>query len=341
MGSGVRVTLRYIHTYRDNRGTLRRYFRRPGQPKIPLPGSPGSREFEAAYHAAFAGIARKPVGANRSAPGSVGAAVAAYYGDNAFLSLKPSTQKMRRAILERFRADFGAQPLALMRPQDVAKLLGSKKPFAARNWLKTLRGLMKFAASTGLRPDDPTEGFEPVKMKAGTIHTWTEDEIARFEAHYPIGTRERLAMALLLFTAVRRGDAVRLGPQHIRAGRLDYRQEKTGRQLAIPLHPALVEILNATSTAQLAFLTTAHGKPFTAAGFGNWFRERCNAAGLPQCSAHGLRKAQARRLAEAGCSAHEIAAITGHKTLSEVQRYAEAASQAKLADAAIARTQNG
>lgn len=338
----MKVSLPYIQQYRDQHGKLKRYVRRPGQPKIRLPGEPGSPEFIAAYNAALSGhrIAPSARGRDRLPVGSVGQAIAEYYQHNSFLALAPGTRKMRRAILERFRAQDGDKPLALMKPEHVAKKLGAMKPFASRNWLKTLRGLMAFAVATGLRQDDPTEGFKPAKAKAGAIHTWTEDEIAIFERHHAVGTRARLAFSLLLHTASRRGDLVRLGRQNIRGGRLYYRQQKTGRALAIPLHHELVSVIEASRTDHLTFLVTAHGKPFSAAGFGNWFREMCNAAGLPQCSAHGLRKAQARRLAEAGCSAHEIASITGHKTLSEVQRYAEQASQAKLAEAAI-RTVSG
>ena len=333
----MKVDLPYVQEYRNRHGKLYRYFRRPGSPKIQLPGEPGSRQFIAAYNAALAGfrIEREP---EEPKTGTISAAISAYYQHNSFLSLAIGTRKMRRAILERFRTKDGHRLLTEMRPEDVAKRLGAMKPFAARNWLKTLRGLMTFAVETGLRKADPTARYKPVKAKAGGHHTWTEDEIDAYEHAFAVGTRARLAMALLLFTAARRSDAVRLGPQHVRAGRIVYRQEKTGRQLAIPIHPQLAEILNAAPSGHLTFLVTAHGKPFSAAGFGNWFRECCDAAGLPHCSAHGLRKAQARRLAEAGCSAHEIAAITGHKTLKEVQRYTEAVDQARMADAAISRT---
>lgn len=258
------------------------------------------------------------------------------YGHSSFMTLAPQTQKMRRAILENFRSKHGDKRIAKMPREYVARLIASKKPFAARNWLKTLRGLMQFAVTTGLRSDDPTAGIEAPRARAGTIHTWTEAEIAQFEARHEMGSRPRLAMALLLFTAARRGDAIGLGPQHVRNGMLAYRQQKTGRTLELPLHPELAAILAASAVSHLTFLTTAAGAPFTPAGFGNAFREWCNEAGLKHCSAHGLRKAQARRLAEAGCSAHEIAAITGHKTLAEVQRYADAANQARMARSAMA-----
>lgn len=329
--------LPYINEYRDRHGRLRRYFRKRGRPQIPLPGKPGTPEFQLAYNAALASLAVREIGKERSAPGTVGGAVAAYYQHTRFLALAPSTQKMRRAILERFRNEHGEKRLALMERSHVARILGAKKPFAARNWLKTLRGLMEFAVELGLRRDDPTAGIEPAKAREGRIHTWTEEEIAAFEQRHPIGSRERLAMALLLYTGQRRSDVVRMGPQHIRDGWISVRQQKTGRTLEIPVHPRLAEILAASSIGNLAFLVTAAGAPFTAAGFGNKMREWCEEAGLPQCSAHGLRKALCRRLAELGCTAPQIAAISGHTSLREVQRYIEEANQMVLAEAAILR----
>jgi integrase len=103
----------------------------------------------------------------------------------------------------------------------------------------------------------------------------------------------------------------------------------------IPIHPELASIMAASSTGQMTFLTTQFARPFTSAGFGNWFRGQCNAAGLPRCSAHGLRKAAARRLAEAGCTAHEIASITGHASLKEIARYTRGADQRRLAQSAM------
>ena len=148
-------------------------------------------------------------------------------------------------------------------------------------------------------------------------------------------TRARLALAMLLYTGQRRGDIIRLGRQHIREGFIHVRQQKTGIELAIPIHATLAAIIAETPIHHLTLLTTQTGKPFSPAGFGNWFRDRCNEAGLSHCSAHGLRKAAARRLAEAGCTMHEIAAITGHASLSEVQRYTKAADQKRLALAAM------
>jgi integrase len=132
---------------------------------------------------------------------------------------------------------------------------------------------------------------------------------------------------------------VRIGRQHVRNGALHLTQGKTGAELVIPVHPELATIIAATPSDQLTYLVTEYGQPFTPAGFGNWFRAQCNAAGLPrECAAHGLRKAACRRLAEAGASANVIAAISGHRTLREVERYTRAADQARMARAGMELT---
>jgi integrase len=338
----MRIRLKYVNEYRDRHGVVRRYFRRPEQPAIALPGAPGSREFMEVYNAALAQLRVREIGKDRSVPGTINAAIAAYYTHNKFLALADSTRKMRRAVLERFRADHGGKRIATLAREHVVAILGKQKPFAAHNYLKALRGLMEFAAAIGLRKDDPTAGIERVKAKAGRIHTWTEAEIAQFEVKHPIGSRARLAMGLLLYTGQRRSDVIRMGPQHIRDGILFVRQQKTSMAkadevLEIPIHPELARIIAASKGGNLSFLVTGYGAAFTSAGFGNLFRQWCDEANLHQCSAHGLRKAACRRLAEAGCTAPQIAAISGHKTLAEVQRYIAAADQARLARQAVGK----
>jgi integrase len=292
------------------------------------------------YEAALAGE-QMAVGTKRSRPGSVSAAIAGYYTSLEFRSLAPGTQGMRRAILERFRREHGDKPMALLPPKFIMVMLGKMKPFAARNWLKTIRGLLQFAVAQEFCPADVTQAIKLPRVKTDGHHTWTETEIAQFETHHAIGSKARLALALGIYTGLRRGDAVALGPQHLREGMLTVRQGKTGRVIRIPVHSDLLAVLGATPSGNMAFLVTAFDKPFTAAGFGAWFRKRCDEAGLSEdCSFHGLRKAACRRLAEAGCSANEIAAISGHASLREVERYTKAADQERMARNAMARTGN-
>jgi integrase len=196
---------------------------------------------------------------------------------------------------------------------------------------------MAHAVEVEFRKDDPTRDVKAIKVKSEGFHSWSEAEIEQFEARHPIGTNARLAFALLLFTGQRRSDVVVMGRQHVRDGYIHVRQQKTGIELDIPIMPELQAIIGDTSKDNLTFLVTQFGRPFTVAGFGNWFRARCNEAGLPHCSAHGLRKAASRRLAELGCTVHEVAAITGHASLREVQRYTKGADQRRLATSAIAK----
>jgi integrase len=203
--------------------------------------------------------------------------------------------------------------------------------------------MMRHAVESGLRGDDPTRDVRAIRVKSDGFHSWTEAEIAQFENRHQVGSRARLALALLLHTGQRRSDVVCMGPQHVRDGAIHVRQLKTGVALEIPVCADLAEIIAATPAAALVFLTNDRGRPFTAGHFGDWFRRRCDEAGLTHCSAHGLRKAAARRLAESGCTEHEIRAITGHASLREVVRYTKAADQKRLAIQAMdkVRTASG
>jgi integrase len=333
-GSPMKRPPKYVQAFIDRNGKPRFYFRRPGFKSVPLPGLPWSPQFMEVYESALSGQPLQ-IGASKTKPGTVSAAIVGYYYDQSFLALAPSTQRPLRGILERFRAEHGDKRIALLQRQHIIALLRSKKRFAARHWLMAIRALMKYAVEIDLREDNPAAGVKLPNLKTDGYHSWTEAEIAQFQAYHGLGTRARLALTLLLYTGQRRGDVIRMGRQHIRDGIMHVRQQKTGIELAIPIHGTLASTIAEAPADHLTFLTTRNGKPFSPAGFGNYFRDCCNEAGLSHCSAHGLRKAAARRLAEAGCTMHEIAAITGHASLSEVQRYTKAADQKRLALSAM------
>jgi integrase len=212
----------------------------------------------------------------------------------------------------------------------------SATPSAAKNLLKRLRAVYKFGSARGLVTNDPTIGVKVAVPRSDGFRAWTDTEIAKFEAKWPSGSRARLALYLLLYTGQRRSDVVRMGRQHLSGEAVQVTQKKTGTHLTIPLHPKLKAELANSPADNLTFLMTAQRRPFTAVGFSNWFTECARDAGLPHNSSpHGLRKAAARRLAEAGCSGLQIAAITGHTSLKEVERYTRSAEQKRLAEAAI------
>jgi integrase len=333
----TRIKLDYVQAFVDRHGQrVRYYFRRRGYPRVALPGQPGSVEFMEAYQCALAGAPVAPAKvalAAKATPGTVNAAIIGFYQSPAFLALKPVTKTGQRNRLEAFRARHGDKRIALMGRAHIISLLDEKagKPGAQLNMLRMLKALLAFAVEAGMRPDNPTAGIKLGASKSDGHHSWTEAEIAMFETRHAIGTRARLALALLLYTAQRRADVICMGRQHIRGGEIHVTQSKTGVSLAIPIHENLAAIIAATPSHDLTFL------PFTSSAFGHWFREQCRAAGLPRnCAAHGLRKAACRRLAEAGCSANVIASISGHRTLKEVERYTKAADQARMARAGIA-----
>jgi integrase len=333
---------KYVQGWVDREGRPHHYFRRPGYPRVPLPGLPWSDEFMAAHAKALAD-APTPIGIKRSKPGSVAAAIAAYLDSTMhFGSLAANTQRNRRPILERFREQYGDMPISSMPQKFVAAILAKKKPHAAHHWLKTLHSLCVFAIEREWLREDPTRGIKLPPPKSAGYHTWTDDEIERFAAHHAVGTKARLALALLLYTVQRRSDVVRMGRQHIRNGTLHVAQEKTGAIVELPVRRELQVVLDATPNSHLTFLVTQSGQPYRPHDFSEQFRAWCDAAGLPKrCVAHGLRKAGCRRLAEAGCSANEIAAWSGHRTLREVERYTRAADQRRMARNALAKENAG
>jgi integrase len=339
----TRLRLKYINVVRKSGGRIYHYFRRPGFARVSLPGLPGSAEFMEAYQAALAGAPKLEIGASRTVPGTVNAGIAALYRSRRFTNKnrRPITQQTDRNILEAFRAKHGDKRIALMERRHILNMLDEKAdlPAAQRNLLRVLRVLLASAVEQGLRPDNPALGIKLQARATAGFHSWTEDELRQFEARHAIGTKARLALALLLYTAQRRGDVIRLGPQDMRDGRLLFTQSKTGTPVNIPVAPPLADVIAATPTVGLhTFLVTDYGRPFTAAGFGNWFRDRCREAGLTNCSAHGLRKAFLRRMAEAGCSEDFIASISGHTDMREIRTYVAAANRARMADAGMAAT---
>jgi integrase len=311
---------KYVQGFIDRHGKARFYFRRAGFKTVALWGLPWSPEFMAAYEEALAGRPAQ-VGSERVKPGTIRALAVSYYNSVAFRSMKPITQSVYRNIIDRFcrekdkdGREHGDKRAATLQREHIVKLMAARadKPDSANGLRKALRAMMKHAVEIGLRADDPTRDVRALRPRSKLgFHRWTEAEIAQFEARHPIGTKPRLALALGLYTGQARQDVVAIGPQHVRDEVLNWVRGKTER-------------------------TTG-----TVAGFGNWFREQCDMANLHHCSFHGLRKAASVRLAEAGCTPHEIAAITGHASLKEIVRYTSTVDRKRLAAAAMEKVKAG
>jgi integrase/recombinase XerD len=324
-GEVMHIRFKFLVEDVDRYGNVRLYVRVPGLRKVRIRQKFGTDEFVAAYNAALTDHVAAPRQAHEAKPGSFRWLCARYYASVTFAALDPATQSWRRRVLDSIAVAHGDKPVVLMEARHVRALRDERrdKPGAANKRLKALQALFAWATEYGSAKHNPTIGVRKIKYASTGHHSWTRDEIEMYRTRHPLGTKARLALDLLMYTTGRREDVVRLGPQHVRNGRVQFRQAKNEHRdpvdIDIPAHSALLASIEATPSRHMTFLVTKHGKPFTPAGFGNWFRDQCDQANLRHCSAHGLRKATSVALARAGASPHEIQAVTGHRTLSEVK----------------------
>lgn len=344
---------RYVHACADRHGNVRVYFRRrAGAPKIRLKEVPGTPAFDLEYQLALAA----PV-ASQNAPqshrvkrGNLGWLLEAYLRSSAFTRLSAVTKRRRKAMLERAlaeksapgsRFDFGDCPLVKFEARHIKILIERKirsgGAHAANNLLKAFRGFTRWAREFSYLDEDLAAHVKSVKSHSDGYRTWTEAEIETFRLHYPLGTLARAVLEIGVNTGLRRSDIVRLGPQHIVDGVLRMAAAKNKARLAVPVVPELQAALDALPYRGQAFVMTQYGCPFSAAGLGNWFRERCDAAGLEGLSLHGLRRSFATRLAEHGATELELMALAGWSDGKEARRYTKAANVEVLARAGIAK----
>jgi integrase len=334
----------------DRHGNIRIYFRLKGRPKVRLRGTPWTQEFMAEYEAASGGVSSSSKQSG-VAPGTWRWLCVRYFAECAdYLRLDARTKHVRRSILEstfdepiapgspKLFRDF---PLSRM-TADAIEVLRDRKiatPEAANSRIKAIRQVFKFGVRRKLTPTNPARDVEYFRSASAGFHSWTPEEVLQFEEHHPIGSKARLALALLLFTGQRRSDVIRFGKQHVRSGKLTFTQHKgrnrKPKQLTLPILAALQRVIDASPCGDLTFLVNDFNRPFTAAGFGNKFRDWCNQAGLRHCSAHGLRKAGATIAANNGATSRQLMSIFGWDTLKEAERYTRSADQQRLAQDAM------
>lgn len=328
---------RYVNTYADRHGTVRIYLRRRGQKQIVLPGPLYSEAFWTAYHKAMDGE-DVTLSVRQASAGSISAAIGRYYKSVEFRALAPITQQTYRNTLERFRKGYGHLPLAGMGTVDVNRVLDELKPGAATHMRKRLRQLFEFAIGAGLAKTNPVKEAKRVRKKTVGYRTWSEQNIAAFRAKWAMDTPQRLAFEILLYTGLRRSDAVRVGWKHVFGKRIEISAQKTGVELSIPIHDELWRFLKDRPRKDETFIVTRYGKARSEKAFTGFITEAAAGAGITaQASPHGLRKAACRRLAEAGASAPEIMAITGHRNINEVMTYIREADQKRLSIAAMTK----
>lgn len=334
------ATIRLKRLTCDKSENITRYYvRLPGRAKIRIDGEPGSEEFMAAYRAAL--VQHAPAEASRPGPTifgtkSLGAAVQGYYTCSKFKQLSESRQHSRRLILNKILDEHGAKPIRAITRSILQKSMDRRAatPAAANEFLKSMRAVFDYLGTIAERTDtveNPARDVSYNKIDSEGFHVWTVDEVAHYLKHHVNNPKATLALFLLLLTGLSRADMVALGRQHIQSEFFVLRRRKTKAGLTIPVLPFLRSIIDKTPARNMTFLVTQFDKPFTSAGFGNWFRKRCDEAGLQHCSAHGLRKAGATIAADLGASDRQLMALFGWKTPKQVSTYTRSADQKHLA----------
>lgn len=350
MGEAMKLDLPYLVADADRHGNVRHYYRRKGSPKIRLQGEPGSPAFMDLYRQAAGGRLPTKAVPHPAAKDTLRWLCQEYYQSPDFKKLDQSTQSVRRRLLEDTcrsttpkGRERGSALFARMEERHVLEIRDehADHPASANNRVKAIRALYKWAKKKHYVQINPAIGVERFKGGKGW-HTWTDEEIRQFEERYPIGTKPRLAFAIFRYTGVRRSDAVKMGPGMERSGVLRFTVKKGSQNreggpkwLEIQILPELRAVLDATPSGHMTYLVTEYGKPFTVAGLGNKFREWCVDAGLPQCSAHGIRKYSATLAAEEGATTHELMALFGWDSVQQAELYTRQAQQKRIAKRAV------
>ena len=326
----------YLHHEQTRHGALVWYVRKGHGARIRLKAEYAAEEFWAEYRAAIEGT---PKPSKRARANSLAWALDRYRNSSTWGGLSNATRRQRENIFRAVVKTAGAAVLKEITAETIrdGRERRAATPHAANNFLKSMRGFFAWAVEEKLVSVDPTTGVKLLtgENDADGFHTWTEEELDRFEARWQLGTRERLAFDLLLYTGLRRGDAVRVGRQHERDGVITIRTEKhrkgkSGELVSIPILAPLAASIAATKTGDLTFLVTDAGHPWVKESFGNWFRQASRNAGCPG-AAHGLRKAGATRAAERGASERQLMAIFGWSTGKMAQHYTRSADRKRLA----------
>lgn len=330
---------KYLHGYTNRHGDWVWYVRMPGRKKVRLRAKYGTPEFEEEYRQARFGDGEP--GKPKAKSGTLAWLWDRYKDSSAWRGLSKATQKQRINIMSHVLAKSGGWALESVKRANIAATRDAKRetPAQARNYLDLMRGLFRWGVEAGHVKADPTLGVKnPPKVQGPGFQVWSEADVAKYRKTWKLGTRERVWLEFLLYTGMRRGDAVRIGPQHVIDGVIHTTTEKSRKEVPLTLEilPELQTVLDAGPTGERSFITGKLGEPLTKESFGNFFREACKAAGVNK-SAHGLRKLAATRAAEAGASERELEALFGWRGGAMASLYTRAADRAKLARGAISK----
>ena len=325
--------LPYLQQERNRHGTVVWYVRIDRGPRIRIRGKYGSEEFLANYRAAVLGGPAVPAkDAPESDPRTLAWLVDQWRRSSDWASKRHSTRQQRENVLQHVLEKSGRVPFKSIKKKHIVDGRERRQatPFGANNFVKIMRALFRWAVDASLLEEDPTAGVAFIKTRTDGYRAWTIEDVERFRERWPLGTRQRVALEVLLNTGLRRGDAVRLGRPHVRDGVATIRAEKTDTELYIPMLPALENAIAHGPTGDLTFICGANGRPMVKESFGNFFKKAAIAAKV-EGSAHGLRKLAATMIADRGGSEQELQALFGWQTGGQSSVYTRNADKKRLA----------
>lgn len=332
----------HLHRETNRHGTAVWYVRVGKGSRIRLRAQHGSPEFDGEYQAAITG--QTPAKKGVPVHGTLAWLLARYRETTAWAALSAATRRQRENIFVHVLDTAGGMPYVQITA--AAILAGRERraatPAQARNFLDAMRGLFRWAAKAKHVRIDPTLGAEnPPRRKGDGFTPWTEEHVAAYERRWPLGTRQRVWLDVLLYTGLRRGDAVRFGRQHVRDGIGSIKTEKSGFtiEVTLPILPVLAQTLGAGPCGDLTFIAGARGGPLTKEAFGTDFKAACKAAGVPG-SAHGVRKIAATRAANSGATVAQLEAIFGWSGGTMASLYTRKADRKRLAIEAMHKLAN-
>lgn len=332
----------HLHRETTRHGKAVWYVRVDKGPRIRIRAEFGSAAFDEEYQAAISGTVPEKKGA--PGKGTLAWLIAQYRETGAWLALSAATRRQRENIFLHVIAKSGTKPYAKITSKTITdgRERRSKTPAQARNFLDAMRGLFKWAVTAQHVRTNPTLGVEnPPRKKGDGFIPWTEEHVEAYERRWPIGTRQRVWLDVLLYTGLRRGDAVRFGRQHVRDGIGQIKTEKSGFTITVtlPILPVLAKTLAAGPCGALSFIAGESGQPLKKESFGNLFRDACREADVPG-SAHGVRKIAATRAANRGATVAQLEAIFGWQGGTMASLYTRSADRERLAKEAMHKLAN-
>lgn len=325
----------YVVKQKDRSGRWVYYFRVGKGKRVRLP-DPGTPDFMPHYHAALLGepLAKQP----KEVPQTISWLIARYMESGDWKALTDATRKQRSNILWRVKekpdgsgGKIGGKPFSKITRKAILNGMEDRSatPAAANNYLKSMSALCKWAVKNDHMKVNPAEGISKLKLTGDGFPAWETEDVRAFCIKWPVGTRQRLALELAMHVGLRRSDLVRIGRQHLRGTTLSITTHKTSARITVELSQRVMDIIAATPTGDLHFLVTEHGKPFSVAGFGNWFGECARKAGIEK-NTHGLRKLAATMAANGGATAHELMSQFGWTNSKQAEVYTKGADRARL-----------